>query len=81
MLKELYLRGFTIGGDFDEQYLHNIPAIKHLRQFAFHRPVTFFIGENGSGKSTLLEALAIQCGIIPADMDLETAKDERLRRQ
>ena len=65
MLKELYLRGFTIGGDFDEQYLHNIPAIKHLRQFAFHRPVTFFIGENGSGKSTLLEALAIQCGFNP----------------
>jgi len=32
MLKELYLRAFTIGDDFDEEYLRDIPAIKHLRQ-------------------------------------------------
>lgn len=65
MLNEPYLRAFRIEGNLDEEYLYRIPAIKHLRQFAFRRPVTFFVGENGSGKSTLLEALAIQSGFNP----------------
>lgn len=62
MLQKQYLQSFTIGENLDEEYLYNIPAIRHLRQFTFKKPVTFFVGENGSGKSTLLEALAICCG-------------------
>ncbi|GHU78851.1 ABC transporter ATP-binding protein [Clostridia bacterium] len=65
MLKPPYLRGFTIDKPLEEEYLRNIPAIKHLRSFTFHAPVTIFAGENGSGKSTLLEALAVHCGFNP----------------
>ncbi len=62
MLDKQYLRGFTIENHFEDEYLYHIPAIRHLPQFSFKKPVTFFVGENGSGKSTLLEALAVQCG-------------------
>jgi predicted ATPase len=43
-------------------YPFNIRAFSHGIDLAFHRKVTFFVGENGSGKSTLLEALAECCG-------------------
>ena len=65
MFDSLFLRGFSIGNNFDEEYLNHIPALRHLHSFDFEKPVTFFIGENGTGKSTLLEALAIQCGFNP----------------
>lgn len=60
-----YLQGYRINGDFQEEYLNNIPALKYLREFTFKKPVTFLVGENGSGKSTLLEALAVQYGFNP----------------
>lgn len=62
MLKKQYLQNFTIHDQFEDEYLYHIPAIRHLRQYSFKKPVTFFVGENGSGKSTMLEALAIKCG-------------------
>ena len=39
-----------------------LPAVCDLHGTAFHRDVTFLVGENGSGKSTLLEAIAIAWG-------------------
>lgn len=50
----------AIGG-----YLAQLPAVKHLTELLFDRPVTFLIGENGTGKSTLLEAIAVACGFNP----------------
>lgn len=41
----------------------DLPAIRGLSRLAFHRSVTFLIGENGSGKSTLLEAIAVTAGL------------------
>src|SRR5689334_14899217 len=46
---------------FDE-YPFNIPAVAKLKNLAFHKHVTFFVGENGSGKSTLVEAIAVVAG-------------------
>ena len=43
-------------------YPWDIPAIKALDRLAFHRDVTFIVGENGCGKSTLLEGLAVAWG-------------------
>ncbi|MED2942690.1 AAA family ATPase [Bacillus swezeyi] len=43
------------------KYPFSIPALKSLRELAFQKDVTFFVGENGSGKSTLLEAIADKC--------------------
>jgi predicted ATPase len=60
-----YLQSFAIEKEPEEEYLRDIPAIRHMRAFQFHTPVTFFVGENGSGKSTLLEALAVHCGFNP----------------
>lgn len=60
-----YLLGYRIKGKFEEDYLNRIPALKHLREFEFRKPVTFITGENGSGKSTLIEALAVVCGFNP----------------
>ena len=50
-----------------ENYLSQLPVVRHLagQGIAFHRQVTFFVGENGSGKSTLIEALAISQGFNP----------------
>ena len=50
-----------------DNYLARLPVVKHLaeKKIAFHRPVTFFVGENGSGKSTLIEALAVSQGFNP----------------
>lgn len=59
-LREIILRREAVP-DFD-RYPFALPAIAHLEQIAFERPVTFFIGENGSGKSTLLEAIAVALG-------------------
>ena len=49
-------------------YLHDIPAVKHLKEMghlSLHVPVTFLVGENGTGKSTLLEAIAVAAGFNP----------------
>ncbi len=62
MLNRQYLLSYSIKDHFEDEYLYHIPAVQHLKQFTFKKPVTFFVGENGSGKSTLLEALAINCG-------------------
>lgn len=43
-------------------YPFTIPAVASMDRLAFHRSVTFFVGENGSGKSTLIEAIAIKAG-------------------
>ncbi len=50
-----------------ESYLSALPVVRHIaaRPLAFHRPVTFLVGENGVGKSTLIEALAIALGFNP----------------
>lgn len=48
-----------------DSYLRKIEAIKDVNTLAFHKPITFFVGENGSGKSTLLEALAVAYGFNP----------------
>jgi predicted ATPase len=45
-----------------DAYPFHIPAVKNLSSMAFHRDVTFIIGENGSGKSTLIEAIALHLG-------------------
>lgn len=47
------------------RYPFHLPAVRHLDRLAFHRDVTFLLGENGSGKSTLLEAIAIAYGFNP----------------
>ena len=64
---QLHIRGLSIDWDNIEpdSYLRGIEAIAGLKSLAFHRPVTFFVGENGSGKSTLLEAIAIAYGFNP----------------
>ncbi len=67
MKTELFLQKATIDWDKIDagSYLRDIPAIRETRSLAFHKPVTFFVGENGSGKSTMLEALAIAAGFNP----------------
>ena len=60
------------------------PHEKHRVSFTSTEPkcvwlcVFFKDVHTGDRRASTLGAL---CGIIPADMDLETAKDERLRRQ
>ncbi len=44
-------------------YPFNLSVFRQTESVAFHKPVTFFVGENGTGKSTLLRALCQQCGI------------------
>ena len=66
--KELYVRRMElIDLPPKESWLNRLPAVKQLAEtgIAFHKPVTFFVGENGSGKSTLIEALAISMGFNP----------------
>lgn len=61
----LYIKGFHIGhsaDSFQNTYLHELPVLRELSDFEFHKSVTFFVGENGTGKSTLLEALAVGFG-------------------
>lgn len=41
-----------------EVYPFNIPFLQQLEKIAFHKDVTFIVGENGAGKSTLIEAIA-----------------------
>lgn len=50
------------GGELAGQFPFNVPAIAKTDRLAFHKKVTFFVGENGSGKSTLLEAIAMAAG-------------------
>ena len=45
-----------------EEYVTNLPLIRHLDQLKLERPAAFLVGENGSGKSTLLEAVALAAG-------------------
>lgn len=63
-LSNLFIREFK--SDWDKipkhSFLHDIPAVRGIDEFAFEKPVTFFVGENGSGKSTLIEALAVAYG-------------------
>ena len=47
------------------RYPFDVRAFSSGINLAFHRPVTFLVGENGSGKSTLLEAIAECCGFNP----------------
>lgn len=46
-------------------YLNHIEALQGVREIAFSKPITFFVGENGTGKSTLLEAIAVAYGFNP----------------
>ena len=59
IIQNIYIDWGKISPD---SYLQNIASLKGLQSLAFHKPVTFFVGENGSGKSTLLEALAVAMG-------------------
>ena len=61
--------GFLLSVDIDrpgkelaDQFPFNVPAIAKTEHLAFHKKMTFFVGENGSGKSTLLEAIAMRAG-------------------
>lgn len=62
-----FIKGLTI--DWTKisasSYLREIDAVKNVKELAFHKPVTFFVGENGSGKSTLLESIAVAYGFNP----------------
>ncbi|MBQ2479285.1 MAG: AAA family ATPase [Erysipelotrichales bacterium] len=66
-MNDLFIRGIRVRRDeiSPDSYLRHIPAIAHLEEQTFRKPVTFFAGENGSGKSTLLEAIAIASGFNP----------------
>lgn len=46
----------------NNSYVREIEALREIDEIAFHKPVTFFVGENGSGKSTLIEAMAVEYG-------------------
>lgn len=63
-MKDLYIQGLIINWDTvpHDSYIHNIPALKSIRELQFDKAITFFVGENGSGKSTLLEAIAVEFG-------------------
>ena len=52
-------------GAAPQDYPYSVPAIRHLTELRFTKPVTFFVGENGSGKSTLLEGIAVAFGLNP----------------
>lgn len=62
-----FIQGLTIDwAKINERsYLRKIDAIKNVDELAFHKPITFFVGENGSGKSTLLESIAVAYGFNP----------------
>jgi predicted ATPase len=62
-LREVSLKRDEIDGY--ERHPFSIPAIRELYGLAFHRDVTFIVGENGCGKSTLLEAIAVAWGFNP----------------
>ncbi len=67
-MRDLYIRWMELLEPVPkENYLARLPVVRHLaeRRIAFHKQVTFFVGENGSGKSTLIEALAISQGFNP----------------
>lgn len=66
-MDDLYLRKLVFTGDLggEDDYLSELPVVRWLtraKEFVFHAPVTFFVGENGTGKSTFLEALAVAWG-------------------
>ncbi len=65
--RDLHIKGISINWDKigRNSYLRRIEAISGIENLAFHKPITFFVGENGSGKSTLLEAIAIADGFNP----------------
>ena len=60
-MRDLYIRRMSLLEPLPrESYLSRLPVVRQLEKgIAFHKQVTFFVGENGSGKSTLIEALAI----------------------
>ena len=64
---KLHIKGIQIDWDkiSRDSYLRGIPSLSGIRDLAFHKPITFFVGENGSGKSTLLEAIAVAYGFNP----------------
>jgi predicted ATPase len=66
-MNEQFIQRLSIDWDKikSESYLHEIDAIKDIKELEFDKPITFFVGENGTGKSTLLEAIAIECGFNP----------------
>ncbi len=64
----IYIRGIIRTkptSEPEDAYLDQIESIRQLSTLAFHKPVTFLVGENGSGKSTLLEAIAVNFGFNP----------------
>ncbi len=65
--EQLHIKGLSIDWDKIERYsyLRDIESLAGLNHLAFHKPITFFVGENGSGKSTLLEAIAVAYGFNP----------------
>lgn len=67
-MRDLYIRSMSLREALPrESYLNDLPVVRQLAEggIAFHRQLTFFVGENGSGKSTLIEALAVSQGFNP----------------
>ena len=64
MLSQNFITGVQLAAaPPKDNYIAALPAVRHLGNRRFTKPVTFFVGENGTGKSTLLEALAVSCGL------------------
>ncbi len=64
-----YIRSIELFGmEYEESYIADLPAVKHLADMgglSFDNSVTFLVGENGTGKSTLLEGIAVAFGFNP----------------
>ena len=66
MLNKLFVTEIAVTKPIpNDNFIASLPAVRNLRKMdglAFHKPVTFFVGENGVGKSTLIEAIAVHAG-------------------
>ena len=67
-VEALYVRAVSLKEPLPEgSWLAELPVVRRLAEepLAFHKSVTFLVGENGVGKSTIVEALAVALGFNP----------------